>query len=145
MSVSAIDAPRRWQQQEPGSARRSAAEWVTLAVSTLLVAGLVGVTSYLFLTASGEPAAMTVQPRLDELYQAGGRFYAPVTVQNTGGKTAEEIRVLVSVTDGAGRTESSEFQIQFLAGGAKHQAVVSFGSDPRSGQLVAAVTSFLEP
>jgi uncharacterized protein (TIGR02588 family) len=145
MSVSAIDAPRRWQRNQERSGRRPAAEWVTLGISTLLVLGLVAATSYLYLVAPTDPAAMTVEPRLAETYQAGGRFYLPVIVQNSGGQTAEEARVLVSLTDDTGRSESSEFQIQFLAGGARHRATVSFAGDPRSGQLSAAVTSFLEP
>lgn len=123
----------------------SFAEWVTLAISSLLVLGLIAVTSYLYLTASSDPAAVTVQPNLTELYQSGNRFYLPVTIRNTGGETAEEVRVRITLTDPAGRTETSELQIQFLAGGGSSRAVAAFASDPRQGQLDAAVISFLEP
>jgi uncharacterized protein (TIGR02588 family) len=123
----------------------SFAEWVTLAISSLLVLGLVALTSYLFMTASSDPAAVTVQPNLNEVYQAGARFYLPITALNPGGETATDVRVRVTLTDAASRVETSEFQIQFLAGGASSRGVASFGSDPRQGQLEAAVVSFLEP
>lgn len=149
MTVSTVDisthAPSDGQEDEQQSARRSIAEWVTLLVSSALVLGLVALTSYLFLTAPTDPAAMTVEPQMGEVYQSGRRFYVPVTVTNTGGQTAEEVRVLVTLTDAAGARESSEFQIQFLAGGGLSRGVVSFGGDPRTEQLAAAVVSFLEP
>jgi uncharacterized protein (TIGR02588 family) len=132
------------EPDEPATGR-SAAEWVTLIVSSLLVLGLVALTSYLYLTAPTDPAAVTVEPHLEQAYQSGSRFYLPVTVRNTGGQTAEEVRVRVTLTDAGGSAESAEFQIQFLAGGGTGRAVVSFGSDPRAGQLTAAVVSFLEP
>jgi uncharacterized protein (TIGR02588 family) len=142
-------APRasdtREDEDSQAAAGSSFAEWVTLAVSSLLVLGLVALTSYLYLTASTDPAAVTVQPSLSDVYQAGNRFYLPVTVLNSGGKTAEEVRLRVTLTDAAGHTETSDFQIQFLAGGGSNRAVAAFGSDPRQGQLDAAVVSFLEP
>src|SRR5215208_5857044 len=63
---------------------RSAAEWITLAISSLIVLGLIGVTTYFYLTGSTVPATVEVEPRLDETYQAGGRFYLPVTIRNAG-------------------------------------------------------------
>jgi uncharacterized protein (TIGR02588 family) len=151
MSMTAVEppAPRardtREDEDPQDVAGRSFAEWVTLAVSSLLVLGLVALTSYLYLTASTDPAAVTVEPSLGERYQSGNRFYLPVTVRNTGGATAEEVRIRITLTDATGRTETSDFQIQFLAGGGSNRAVASFGSDPRQGQLDAAVVSFLEP
>lgn len=130
--------------QEAGSGR-SLAEWVTLAVSSLLVMGLIGATTWLHWTASSDPPAMMVETQTAEAYGAGGRFYLPVTVWNTGGLTAEEVRVRIVLTDGAGRTETAGFQVQFLAGGGSERGVVSFGSDPRQGQIEAVVESFLEP
>lgn len=149
MSVSTVDVstrrPSEGQEDEQQSASRSIAEWVTLAVSSLLVLGLVTLTSYLYLTAPTDPAAMTVHPQLSEVYQSGDRFYVPIAVTNTGGQTAEEVRVRVALTDAAGIAESAEFQVQFLAGGGVGRGVVSFSGDPRTGRLAAAVVSFLEP
>jgi uncharacterized protein (TIGR02588 family) len=125
--------------QHPG------AEWFTLAISSLIVLSLIGLTSYYYLTRSTAPAVVEVEPRLADVRQAGGRFYLPVRVRNGGGETAEEIRVRVTATGPSGRQETAEFQVQFLAGGAADRAVVTFGSDPRQGQVEAAVVSYLEP
>ncbi len=124
---------------------RSSAEWVTLAVSSLIVLGLIAVTTYFYLTASDTPVAVQVEPRLSETYQAGDRFYLPISVRNLGGQTGTDVRVRVSLTGADGRQESAEVLVNFLAGGGTSKAVVSFGSDPRQGQIEAGVTSYLEP
>jgi uncharacterized protein (TIGR02588 family) len=142
------DAPSRGDRQHGRAARhgpRSSAEWITLAISSLIVLGLFGVTTYFYLIGSDLPAIMEVEPRLAETYQAGSRFYLPVTVHNRGGATGEEVRVRMTLTDAAGRQEAAEVMVQFLAGGGSSRAVVAFGSDPRQGQVDAGVVSFLEP
>jgi uncharacterized protein (TIGR02588 family) len=144
-SQSSRQAKRAGGHRDTGTGPRSVAEWSTLAVSSLIVLGLIGLTSYFYLISSTAPATVEVEPRLSETYQAGGRFYLPVTVRNSGGETGEEVRVRVNVTDPAGGQEVAEFQIQFLAGGGSSRAVVAFGSDPRQGQIDAGVVSYLEP
>ncbi len=124
---------------------RTAAEWVTLAISSLIVFGLIGLTTYFHLTASPDPAIVEVEPRLAEVYQAGRRFYLPVTVRNVGGETGEEVRVRATLTDPTGRQEIAELMVAFLAGGGSTEAVVSFSQDPRLGQLEANVESYLMP
>ena len=121
------------------------AEWVTLVISTLIVLGLIGLTTYFYVTAPGTPAAVEVEPRLAETYQAGSRFYLPLAIRNTGGETGEEVRIRVSLTDPSGRQEAAELMVDFLAGGGSSRGVAAFGSDPRQGQLEAVVVSYLEP
>jgi uncharacterized protein (TIGR02588 family) len=133
------------ERQDTGTGQRSTAEWITLAISSLIVLSLIGLTSYFYLTVSTAPASVEVEPHLSQTYQAGGRFYLPVTVRNSGGETGEEVRVRVTLTDTSGRQEEAEFQVQFLAGGGSSRAMVAFGSDPRQGQIEAGVTSYLEP
>jgi uncharacterized protein (TIGR02588 family) len=118
---------------------------ITLALSTLIVVAVVGVTTYLHVTRPHSPAAVEVEPHLAEVYQAGGRFYLPMTIRNTGGTTGEDVRVRAAVTDGSGQQESAEVLIPFLAGGGSSRAVASFASDPRQGQISASAVSFLEP
>jgi uncharacterized protein (TIGR02588 family) len=134
----------RTNGQSAGS-ERSSAEWVTLAVSSLIVLGLIAVTTYFYLTASDAPVAVQVEPRMAETYRVGDRFYLPISVRNRGGQTGTDVRVRVSLTGSDGRQESAEVLVNFLAGGGTSKAVVSFGSDPRQGQLEAGVTSYLEP
>jgi uncharacterized protein (TIGR02588 family) len=124
---------------------RSSAEWITLAMSSLIVLGLIALTTYFYLTGSTAPAMLEVEPRIAETYQAGGRFYLPVTVHNSGGATGEEIRIRVTAIGSSGPQETAEFQVQFLAGGGSSKAVVSFASDPRQSQVSGAAISYLEP
>src|SRR5687768_7843925 len=62
---------RSSEGQDSGSGPRSAAEWVTLAISSLIVLGLFGLVTYFYLTNSDAPAIVEVEPRLSETYQAG--------------------------------------------------------------------------
>ena len=132
-------------RQDASTGPHSAAEWITLAISSLIVVGLIALTTYFYLTGSDAPAVVEVEPRLAEVYRAGSRFYLPVTVHNTGGETGEEVRVRVSLTDRSEHQEATEIVIAFLPGGGSSRAVASFGSDPREGQVEAVVVSYLEP
>lgn len=132
-------------RQDSGTGPHSAAEWITLAISSLIVVGLIALTTYFYLTDAKTPAIVEVEPRLAEAYQAGSRYYLPVTVHNRGGETGEEVRVRVSLTDRSGRQEAAEIMVAFLAGGGSSRAVAAFGSDPREGQVEAVVVSYLEP
>ena len=137
---------RSSERQDAGrTSLRSAAEWVTLAISSLIVLSLIGLTTYFYLTGSSAPVAVAVEAHLAETYQAGSRYYLPLTIRNTGGETGEEVRVRVSVTDASGRPEAAEVMVTFLAGGGSSKAVAAFGSDPRRGQVEAVVVSYLEP
>jgi uncharacterized protein (TIGR02588 family) len=136
---------RQTKRRDQGSEARSAAEWVTLGMSSAIVLGLIALTSYFYLTASTDPVMVEVEPRTAEVYQAGDRYYLPITVRNRGGETGEEVRVRVTLTGAAGRQETSELQVQFLAGGGTSRAVMAFASDPRQGQIEAGVISYLEP
>jgi uncharacterized protein (TIGR02588 family) len=124
---------------------RSAAEWATLVVSSLIVLGLIAVTTYFYITGPDAPVAVQVEPRPAEVYQAGDRFYLPISIHNRGGQTGTDVRVRVNLTGPDERQEGAEVLVDFLAGGGTSKAVVSFGSDPRQGQIEAGVTSYLEP
>jgi len=139
------DRVDRSPRRDGSTGPRSTAEWVTLAISSLIVLGLFGLITYFYLTGSDAPTIVEVEPRLSETYRAGSRFYLPVMVHNTGGETGEDVRVRVSVTDRSGRQESAEIMITFLASSGSSRAVAAFGSDPREGQVEAVVVSYLEP
>jgi uncharacterized protein (TIGR02588 family) len=135
---------QRGGRRKPADSR-STAEWVTLAISLLIVGALVALTSYFYLTESAAPASMEAEPRLAETFQSGSRFSVPVVVRNQGGATGEDVKVRVTLTDPEGRQETAEWQIAFLSGGGMSHGVAVFGTDPRQGQLEAGVVSYLEP
>ena len=128
-----------------GLAARLRVEWITLALSSLIVLTPVALTTYLHVTRSRESASVEVEAQLAEVYQVGSRYYLPVTVRNTGGQTGEDVRVRIVMTAVAGQQESAELLIAFLSSGGSSRGVAAFTSDPRHGQISAGVVSFLEP
>jgi uncharacterized protein (TIGR02588 family) len=120
--------------------RRSAAEWVSLVASLLLVGGLVGVLLYLHVSAGSEPAAIEARPLVEAAKVVDGRFYLPVEVHNRGDRAAEQIRL--RVVAGA---EDADLDLDRLAAGATARAVATLSSDPRQGATRVDVLGFVEP
>ena len=130
-------------EQQPE--KRTTAEWVTLAISSIIVLAVVGLILYHEFTSGDQPAMIDVQPRLEEVRQEGGRYYLPVTVRNQGDEAVEDLRVELSLEAGEGEPETSEFSIMFLNAGAKSDAVTIFEGDPAQGVLSVSSLSYLEP
>ena len=124
---------------------RSLAEWVTLAISVAIVLGLLGLVTYLYLDDGLTSAVIEVTPLIGETRESGARFYVPVEIENTGGKTVEQLLVTVSLTLPNGSTEDAQFTVDFLAGGASQGAVASFSEDPREHEVGVSAVSYVEP
>jgi uncharacterized protein (TIGR02588 family) len=138
--------PPRGRAPEPSAGTapdpaRSTAEWVTVAVSCALVAGLVGLILYLHAAGGSAPAALEARPLAEAARPVDGRFHLPIEVQNRGAAAAEGVRVRVA--DGSG--EDVEIDVDRLAGGATARAVVILSSDPRRAPPRAEVVAFREP
>jgi len=129
-------------QQREG---RSAAEWTSLGISAAIVLSLISLVTYQQLTRGSRPPAIEVTPRLQAVRQAVGVYYVPVDIANRGDQTAEAVRVrLVHSSDG-GRQQSSELEIDYLAGGATAHGTAVFREDPATGRLEVEMLSFLDP
>ena len=134
-------------QNRPEQSRRgrSLAEWVSLGISVLIIAGVVGLVLYQGLTERSEPAVIEVTPQLDQVRQSGNAYYLPFEITNTGGVTVEEVVVEVELIPARGERERVETTVRFLAGGATHRATAVFRADPKQGTLTATARSLLEP
>ena len=124
--------------------KRSLPEWVSLGISIAMLASVVGLVLHQH-GARSEPAAIEVRPRLDRVRQAGGAYYLPLEIANTGGQTAEEVVVEVELAPPRGERERAEVTVRFLAGGGTHRATAVFRADPAQGTLTASARSLLEP
>lgn len=135
------------EQREKGKhAGRSVAEWTTLGISVAILLVVVGLVGYQQLFGASQPAAIEVTPRLQQVRQEGDAYYLQVDVTNKGDRTAEDVRVEVSLTsDGRHQKMSSELRIMFLAGHETSRGTVVFGEDPRRGVLTTEVVSYLQP
>lgn len=134
---------RNWQEQQRKG--RTTVEWITLGISVMIIASLVGLISYLYVSGGSTPAIIEVKPQFDQIRKVQDRYYVPVEITNVGGETAEEVTVQISLESANGQTESAEVTIDFLAGQDRANATVAFGEDPSQGEVTVDVVSYLEP
>lgn len=130
-----------------GKETKSVAEWVTFAISLVIILGLVAGVSILSLSNPSVPATFEIKTLKEEMRQAGEAYYLPLEVINHGTKTAEDVTVRLTLTakDGKSEPEENEVTITLLAGGSTGDAVVVFKQDPTQGQLEATVVSYVKP
>jgi uncharacterized protein (TIGR02588 family) len=109
---------------------RKFAEWVTVAVSVLIVAAVAG---FLLYQAWHPPASyvpVDIAPRFDQVGQAGGRYVLPVELTNRG-QTMSSLRVEVVSTGRDREPRRDTFEIHYFAQGATATRYVYFEDDPR--------------
>jgi uncharacterized protein (TIGR02588 family) len=123
---------------------RTGAEWVTLSISILIIAALVGLLTYLYFTQGTKSPAIQVEAKLEEVQQQGDAYYLPLTITNMGEKTAQDVEIQVSLASGEGDPETIGFTILFLAGGESDYETAIFSNDPSEGEL-SYVISFSTP
>ena len=132
----------RGRQDGTGQRGRSAAEWTTLAISIILIVGLLALVTYVSVTGGTEPPIVEARPLDQEIRHEGESYFLPVAVTNRGGRTAEEVVVLAELTGSDGSSEASEFTLDFLAGGETREGTAVFATDPSAGELTIDVASF---
>lgn len=123
------------------SGTRSLAEWLTLAVSSLVLLVIVCLVLYDWQLSKNLPPAFQVEVsatgRLIE-----ERYYVPFTLRNTGGQIARTVQVTAELTLPDGNDETGEQQFDFLSGNEQKQGGFVFDHDPQTGELVVRVASF---
>jgi uncharacterized protein (TIGR02588 family) len=135
-------SPEGRGQEESGQRGRSAAEWTTLAISIILILGLLALVTYVSMTGSNEPPIVEARPLDQEIRHEGESYYLPVSVTNRGGRTAEEVVIQAELAGSDGSSEASEFTLDFLAGGETREGTAVFATDPLAGELTIDVASF---
>jgi uncharacterized protein (TIGR02588 family) len=113
---------------------------VSLAVSLLLLALVVGVVVKLWVSQTEKPPRFVVETGAAR--NEAGLFYLPFTLINEGDKTAAE--VMVEGTIGAsGKEETSSTTFDFIPGRSRQKGELVFSADPASAQV--RVTSYQQP
>lgn len=122
---------------------RSSAEWVTFAISLVLLSGVVAVIAAQ-IPGEHTPAVPVVRQdgpvRVD-----GGSFFVPVEVANEGEETAQNVQVLATLTSDDGTETTADQVVDFLAGGETEQLEFVFDEDPREGELEVSVNGYGVP
>jgi uncharacterized protein (TIGR02588 family) len=132
----------RGGEEATGTRGRSFAEWTTLAISIILILGLLALVTYVSITGGNEPPIVEARALPDEIRHEAESYYLPVAVTNHGGRTAQEVLVQAKLVRSDGSAEEMEFTLDFLAGGETREATAVFATDPLSGQLTIDVASF---
>ena len=120
---------------------RSPAEWVTLLVSLLVLAVLVGLI-VVRLVDERDPAAPVAT--IDGVEEIGDVHHVEVTVRNDGDDTAADVQIVAELVIGDETTEADQV-LDFLAGDEEEQVVFVFEDDPADGELSVSVSGFSVP
>lgn len=120
---------------------RTAAEWITLAVSAGLILAVVALVVWTSGDGGGQPPTIVATPLTATIREAEGRYYLPIEVTKRGARAAEEVVVRAELTT-AGETAGAEFTLVVLAAGETLEATVAFAADPAAGELAVGVVSF---
>lgn len=123
--------------------RKNILEWIVFGVSVVAIAAVLAA----LLTggnASGD-APPLLNVRAGDPAAVAGSYRVPVTVENSGDRTAEEAHIEVVLTNGAEIVERGELTIAFVPRGSTRNGWVTFRNDPRRFTVVARATGFNEP
>jgi uncharacterized protein (TIGR02588 family) len=126
------------------SQTRSPAEWTTFSIALLIVAVIVGLVIYKWVTQKNHPPILTISMS-GEIREEPGQFYIPFSIANDGGETAESVQVIAELRVNGEIQESGEQNMDFLASGETEKGAFVFTQDPRKGKLVVRVASYKLP
>jgi uncharacterized protein (TIGR02588 family) len=126
------------------SPQRSLAEWVTLLVSTTILALLVGLILYDWQVNQTRPPAFDITIA-NEVRVTDRRYYLPFAITNTGGRIARTVQVVAELHFPGIDDEVAEQQIDFLSGHERKQGSFVFTHNPLEGDLMVRVASYRLP
>ena len=125
--------------------KHTTAERITLGISVLIMAAVLGLTMYTNITTGEEPPTFTVEADLDDVRETAHGFYVPITITNDGGLTAQDVVVTGELDLEEGEPETAEITIAFLSGGESERAELIFSTHPNEGNFTIRPTSYLVP
>jgi uncharacterized protein (TIGR02588 family) len=123
-----------------GIAPRTKAEWVSLIISMILLAGVVATVIALWSGSSQTPARF----RIDRgtIRNEAGHYYLPITITNEGDTTGAQVTVEGKVGSG-GTEETSATTFDFIPGRSTSEGVLIFSAEPTSAEM--RVVSYQRP
>ena len=122
------------------AAPQSSAEWISLAVSLIILLGFVAAILWLWVHQPAGPPQFKVERGV--VRNETGLFHLPVTVTNIGGLAVGQVRVEGKLSN-EGREEITVTTIDFLPVRAQEEVVLVIRSEP-SGAVVQVV-SYSQP
>ncbi|MDQ3106802.1 MAG: TIGR02588 family protein [Actinomycetota bacterium] len=120
---------------------RSAAEWVTFAVASAILAVIIGLVVREIPNSKRPPLPVAVVGRSEP---RGDRFVVAVAVENRGERAAQEVQVSATLTVD-GEEQTADQVVDFLSGGERVDLELLFDDDPSDGELEVEVTGYRLP
>lgn len=111
---------------------RTAAEKVSLSISLIVLALVVGLVLYLWLSSKDKPALIRIE-RETARYE-NQEFYLPVTVINRGGAAATDVMIEGSL-EGESEKEVATITFDFIPASSQAEGILVFTGDPASARL----------
>jgi uncharacterized protein (TIGR02588 family) len=128
----------------PPTQPQSKAEWISLGLSSLILAIVIGLVVYLWVSdRKRQPPIIEVTTA--EIRKSAAQYYVPFTVTNAGGETAEAVQVIAELRAGSTVMETGEQTIDFLSSQEKAEGAFIFTQDPRQAELIIRVASYSNP
>ncbi|MEG3846553.1 TIGR02588 family protein [Microcoleus sp. herbarium19] len=131
-------------ESNEGRSKRTPAEWATFAIASCILATVIGLVLYNWLTKKQEPPIISVT-RNAAIREEKGQFYVPFAVANTGGETAESVQIVAELRVNGEVVESGDQQIDFLSSGETESGAFIFSRDPSQGELIVRSSSYKLP
>lgn len=117
-------------------------EWAVFVVSVALIVAVLGV----LLTEARSPASPPDLVLTLRAPQQGKRgFRMPVIVKNSGGETAEQVHLEVTLTLEGREVEKSDMTMAFVPRASQREGVVVFERDPRLHMVESRITGYETP
>lgn len=118
-------------------------EWAVFALSAILVAATVGYLAWDAVRGEDSPPLLSVEIGKPEPH--AGSWLVPVKVRNDGHRTAEGVRVEVTLEAPGAAPERADFDIAFVPRQSEREGWVSFRNDPSRGRLTGRAVGYEKP
>lgn len=119
-------------------------EWLVFALSLAIVLCTLGYLVYDGATSAKTPA--NIQLELGKPQPQSKYFMIPVSVTNSGDTTAETVQIEVTLENLGKEQEAAQLEIAFLPRRSKREGWVTFKTDPRTvDEIAARVLGFEQP
>lgn len=125
--------------------KHSRAERITLGISIIILAGVVGLATWASFATGDSNPEIEIEVNVEDTRETNSGYYVPITITNNGGLTGQNVIVTGELETDEKEPETAEVTIDFLAGGESEQAELVFESDPNEGELTVRPTSYLQP
>lgn len=123
---------------------RTVAEWVTLGLSLLVVAGLIAI-AIREESERTDDTGVTVLFDEESATRHGELYYVPYIVTNIGGDAITSAEIWIEVFNGDLMVESAEVRIQFLPREGRQDGIYFSSFDPATHELRGRLESLQFP